>query len=77
MLCVIYSRGSTTPITVTPSSAGGLTARKGGVIFPSVKNKPSIANSTFATDLLANYKDIKVSIVITWPPLRWLRTLIL
>ncbi|KRT85765.1 hypothetical protein AMK59_406, partial [Oryctes borbonicus] len=30
----------------------------GGVIFPSVKNKPSITNNTFATDLLS-IKDIK------------------
>ncbi|KAI4470366.1 fibrinogen/tenascin/angiopoeitin [Holotrichia oblita] len=33
--------------------------RKGGVIFPSVKNKPSITNNTFTTDLLT-IKDIKV-----------------
>ncbi|KAK9728033.1 Fibrinogen beta and gamma chains, C-terminal globular domain [Popillia japonica] len=32
--------------------------RKGGVIFPSVKNKPSITNNTFTTDLLT-IKDIK------------------
>lgn len=35
--------------------------RKGGVIFPSVKNKPSPANTTFTTDALLSYKDIKVS----------------
>lgn len=35
--------------------------RKGGVIFPSVKNKPSPANTTFTTDSVINYKDIKVS----------------
>jgi hypothetical protein len=34
--------------------------RKSGLIFPSVKNKPSPANTTFATELLANIKDVKV-----------------
>lgn len=38
--------------------------RKGGVIFPSVKNKPSPANTTFATELFANIKDVKVIIII-------------
>ncbi|XP_063983108.1 angiopoietin-related protein 2 [Diachasmimorpha longicaudata] len=34
--------------------------RNRGVIFPSVKNKPSPANSTFTTDsLLVNYRDVK------------------
>lgn len=36
-------------------------SRKGGIIFPSVKNKPSVVNSTFATDALS-YKDVKVII---------------
>lgn len=35
-------------------------SRKGGIIFPSVKNKPSKINTTFATDALS-YKDVKVS----------------
>lgn len=35
-------------------------SRKGGVIFPSVKNKPSLGNSTFTTDILG-YKDVKVT----------------
>lgn len=35
-------------------------SRKGGIIFPSVKNKPSVVNSTFATDALS-YKDVKVT----------------
>lgn len=35
-------------------------SRKGGIIFPSVKNKPTVGNSTFATDVLS-YKDVKVS----------------
>ncbi|XP_035775694.1 kinesin-related protein 8-like [Anopheles albimanus] len=33
-------------------------SRKGGIIFPSVKNKPSVLNSTFASDSLF-LKDIK------------------
>ncbi|XP_077302101.1 uncharacterized protein LOC143922644 isoform X1 [Arctopsyche grandis] len=41
----------------TGSKEGG--TRKGGVIFPSVKNKPSIGNTTFTTDVIANYKDIR------------------
>jgi predicted nucleic acid-binding Zn-ribbon protein len=32
--------------------------RKGGIIFPSVKNKPSVVNTTFTTDILS-IKDIK------------------
>lgn len=34
--------------------------RKSGLIFPSVKNKPAPANTTFTTELLANIKDVKV-----------------
>ena len=45
--------------TTTTTSAKPL-SRKGGIIFPSVKNKPSVVNSTFSTDILA-LKDIKVS----------------
>ncbi|KAL9875248.1 uncharacterized protein ACN427_013456 isoform 2-T11 [Glossina fuscipes fuscipes] len=33
-------------------------SRKGGVIFPSVKNKPSVVNTTFSTDIIT-LKDIK------------------
>uniref|UniRef100_A0A034V0Z3 Techylectin-5B n=1 Tax=Bactrocera dorsalis TaxID=27457 RepID=A0A034V0Z3_BACDO len=43
--------------TTTTTSAKPL-SRKGGIIFPSVKNKPSVVNSTFSTDILA-LKDIK------------------
>lgn len=42
------------------SSSKPSASRKGGVIFPSIKNKPSVANSTFATDLIT-LKDVKVS----------------
>uniref|UniRef100_A0A1A9X3K9 Uncharacterized protein n=1 Tax=Glossina brevipalpis TaxID=37001 RepID=A0A1A9X3K9_9MUSC len=35
-------------------------SRKGGVIFPSVKNKPSVVNTTFSTDIIT-LKDIKSS----------------
>ncbi|KAK4877596.1 hypothetical protein RN001_010102 [Aquatica leii] len=33
--------------------------RKGGVIFPSVKNKPTPGNTTFTTDTVVNFKDVK------------------
>lgn len=58
---------TTTPMTSTNSTATSVngtraSTRNRGVIFPSVKNKPSLTNSTFTTDnLLANYKDIKVT----------------
>ena len=43
-----------------PSSTSQRSSTKNrGVIFPSVKNKPSPANSTFTTDTFFNYKDIK------------------
>lgn len=59
----------------SPSSSGaaGATAtatsprpasRKGGIIFPSVKNKPIIGNNTFASEIVANYKDVKVSLML-------------
>lgn len=62
-------------MTVTPSSTGSTTAagaatgarpnsRKGGIIFPSVKNKPIIGNNTFASEIVANYKDVKVSFIV-------------
>ncbi|XP_050683765.1 angiopoietin-related protein 2 [Leptidea sinapis] len=55
------SMGAT--VTVTPAGNGQTTARpasrKGGIIFPSVKNKPIIGNNTFASEIVANYKDVK------------------
>ncbi|XP_059059835.1 fibrinogen alpha chain [Achroia grisella] len=60
---------SSATVTVTPSSGssnGSASAtsprpasRKGGIIFPSVKNKPIIGNNTFASEIVANYKDVK------------------
>lgn len=50
---------STTPMTATSSSTARPNSRNRGVIFPSVKNKPSLANSTFTSDVLINYKDVK------------------
>ncbi|XP_026756937.3 fibrinogen alpha chain [Galleria mellonella] len=63
---------SSATVTVTPSSgsssnsngSGSTTSprpasRKGGIIFPSVKNKPIIGNNTFASEIVANYKDVK------------------
>ncbi|XP_046996881.1 uncharacterized protein LOC124612629 [Schistocerca americana] len=47
------------------SAAGGRTPAppaprsRGSVIFPSVKNKPTIANNTFSTDSLGAIKDVK------------------
>ncbi|CAB3225116.1 unnamed protein product [Arctia plantaginis] len=50
-------------VIVTPASTGSTSprsvSRKGGIIFPSVKNKPIIGNNTFASEIVANYKDVK------------------
>lgn len=47
--------------TVSPTTnSSKVISRKGGIIFPSVKNKPSKMNTTFTTDAVS-YKDIKVS----------------
>lgn len=43
----------------TSSTTSKSASRKGGIIFPSVKNKPSVVNTTFATDILS-FKDVKV-----------------
>lgn len=52
---------TTTPMASTSTNSSGRgEKRKGGIIFPSVKNKPSPANTTFTTDLAVNFKDIKV-----------------
>ncbi|CAD7013498.1 unnamed protein product [Ceratitis capitata] len=51
------SASASSAATTTSTSAKPL-SRKGGIIFPSVKNKPSVVNSTFSTDILA-LKDIK------------------
>ncbi|CAG4942273.1 unnamed protein product [Colias eurytheme] len=61
------SNSSATPtsatVTVTPASSGPTSprpsSRKGGIIFPSVKNKPIVGNNTFASEIVANYKDVK------------------
>ena len=52
---------TTTPMTPTSSSSQRSTTRNRGVIFPSVKNKPIPANSTFTTDVVVNIKDVRVS----------------
>lgn len=53
---------TTTPLSTAPSTNSSRgEKRKGGIIFPSVKNKPSPANTTFTTDLITNFKDIRVS----------------
>ncbi|XP_072931178.1 uncharacterized protein [Epargyreus clarus] len=60
------STAAAATVTVTPSNGNGSStvsprpaSRKGGIIFPSVKNKPIIGNNTFASDIVANYKDVK------------------
>lgn len=55
------SSSATTPPTPLATSSLRSVTRNRGVIFPSVKNKPSPANSTFTTaDVLVNVKDVKV-----------------
>lgn len=57
---------NTTPLSTTAAQQETSTQskrtekRKGGIIFPSVKNKPSRANTTFTTDVIGNIKDVKV-----------------
>ncbi|XP_060809401.1 angiopoietin-related protein 2 [Amyelois transitella] len=57
--------GSSSSATVTVTPSGGAptsprpASRKGGIIFPSVKNKPIVGNNTFASEIVANYKDVK------------------
>ncbi|KAK6627417.1 hypothetical protein RUM44_009894 [Polyplax serrata] len=53
---------STQATTTTPSPFvrdNGNKATHRGIIFPSVKNKPSLSNTTFTTDAVATIKDIK------------------
>lgn len=57
---------NTTPLTASAQQENSTQSkrtekRKGGIIFPSVKNKPSRANTTFTTDSIGNIKDVKVS----------------
>lgn len=51
---------STTAQQETSTQSKRTEKRKGGIIFPSVKNKPSRANTTFTTDVIGNIKDVKV-----------------
>ncbi|XP_008191506.1 angiopoietin-4 [Tribolium castaneum] len=55
------NQSSTTPVSSSTQATTEKRAekRKSGLIFPSVKNKPSPANTTFATEVLANVKDVK------------------
>ncbi|KAI5637009.1 hypothetical protein NE865_10309 [Phthorimaea operculella] len=53
---------TTTPFsafTNSPSNSSPSPTVTGGIIFPSVKNKPIIGNNTFASEIVANYKDVK------------------
>jgi len=59
----ISSPSTATPVNAATTSASSRgTTRSRGVIFPSVKNKPSPANTTFTSDLINNIKDVKVSV---------------
>ncbi|XP_063244875.1 angiopoietin-4 [Bacillus rossius redtenbacheri] len=54
--------GNTAPpssSTAAGAASGRSTPRNRNVIFPSVKNKPSLANTTFTTDIIATIKDVK------------------
>ncbi|XP_031631413.1 uncharacterized protein LOC116345843 [Contarinia nasturtii] len=51
-------QSNTIPTSAFNVSTNKATSRKGGIIFPSVKNKPSVGNSTFTTDILS-FKDVK------------------
>lgn len=48
-------------INQTTASPAKTISRKGGIIFPSVKNKPSKINTTFMSESSLGIKDIKVS----------------
>lgn len=54
---------TTTPLSNNNNNSTRGEKRKGGIIFPSVKNKPNPANTTFTTDIVANFKDVKVKII--------------
>lgn len=49
-----------TTSTNTPNVSKSAAPRKGGIIFPSVKNKPSKLNTTFTTADAVSFKDVKV-----------------
>ncbi|XP_046809851.1 angiopoietin-2 isoform X2 [Lucilia cuprina] len=58
---VEYDPNSSSPSSSSSTASTSSTkpiSRKGGIIFPSVKNKPSVVNTTFTTDILA-LKDVK------------------
>ncbi|XP_076179025.1 uncharacterized protein LOC143152609 isoform X2 [Ptiloglossa arizonensis] len=55
----MFSNLTTTSGISASSSTQRPSTKNRGVIFPSVKNKPSPANSTFATDAFLSYKDVK------------------
>lgn len=57
---------SSSPISSTPTFGFNRDpnnkASHRGIIFPSVKNKPSLSNTTFTTDTVGTIKDVKVSV---------------
>ncbi|CAB0000500.1 unnamed protein product [Nesidiocoris tenuis] len=57
---ILTSQGSVAP---AAGKKNGSSTRNRGVIFPSVKNKPAPANTTFTTDQVAiTFKDVKCKI---------------
>lgn len=54
-----FFNSTASPGITSPSSSQRSSSKNRGVIFPSVKNKPSPANSTFNTDGFLSYKDVK------------------
>ncbi|XP_033150712.1 fibrinogen alpha chain isoform X2 [Drosophila busckii] len=53
----VMLNGTTAPLAWN-TTASKAVLRKGGIIFPSVKNKPAVVNSTFVSDIYA-LKDVK------------------
>ena len=55
------TQGNVNTSTTNQTTGSPVKSRKGGVIFPSVKNKPSKLNTTFMSESSVGIKDIKVS----------------
>lgn len=53
---------TTTTAAVSNSTVPSSKVTHRGIIFPSVKNKPTLSNTTFTTETVAAIKDVKVSV---------------
>ncbi|XP_032590678.1 uncharacterized protein LOC6560289 isoform X2 [Drosophila grimshawi] len=64
ILGIVLNATLTTSATATSWNATPTKSsfRKGGIIFPSVKNKPAVVNNTFTTDIFS-LKDVKVNTI--------------